>query len=41
MLHPLLSATEYLAQSGVIASLLKQQREEAEGAGNSVRLADV
>ena len=38
MLQPLFSATEYLAQSGVMASLLKQQREEAEGAGNSVRV---
>jgi histidyl-tRNA synthetase len=28
---------EYLAQSGVLASLLKRQREEAQGAGTSVR----
>ena len=31
------SSVEYLAQSGVIASILKQQREEAQGTGSSVR----
>lgn len=30
-------SVEYLAQSGVIASILKQQREEAQGTGSSVR----
>ena len=29
-------SVEYLAQSGVIASILKQQREEAQGTGSSV-----
>ena len=31
-------SAEYLAQSGVMASLLKQQREESQGAGTSVRI---
>ncbi len=30
------SSAEYLAQSGVMASLLKQQREETQGTGASV-----
>ena len=31
-----LRSAEYLAQSGVMASLLKQQREETQGTGTSV-----
>ena len=30
-------SAEYLAHSGVMSSLLKQQREETQGAGSSVR----